>query len=93
MIERCGSCNAAFCWCWSNMAMLDALELANCLTNSKYNTITEALIAYEKQMLSRTSKAQAKTKNSEDIFHSPTAIEDLLSKLEKETTNQSNEHN
>jgi 2-polyprenyl-6-methoxyphenol hydroxylase-like FAD-dependent oxidoreductase len=71
-----------------NMAMLDALELADCLTSDKFDNVTNALRAYEKNMLERTGKAQANTKNSEDIFHSPTAITDLLKKLETEETTQ-----
>jgi 2-polyprenyl-6-methoxyphenol hydroxylase-like FAD-dependent oxidoreductase len=69
-----------------NMAMLDALELADCLTGEKYDKVQDALTAYEQHMQERTAKAQECTKDPEDIFHSPAATDDLLSRLRKETT-------
>ncbi|MFY0254756.1 FAD-dependent oxidoreductase [Chitinophaga sp. 30R24] len=64
-----------------NMAMLDALELANCLTDPAFTDVTAAIHAYEIAMLARSAAAQERTKTSEDIFHAPTAIADLLKKL------------
>ena len=60
-----------------NMAMFDALELANCLTNENHIDLTTAFKVFEKRMLCRTAEMQLMTKDSEDIFHSPTAIKDL----------------
>jgi 2-polyprenyl-6-methoxyphenol hydroxylase-like FAD-dependent oxidoreductase len=60
-----------------NMAMLDALELANCFTNENHIDLTTAFRVFEKRMLCRTAEMQLMTKDSEDIFHSPTAIKDL----------------
>ncbi len=60
-----------------NMAMLDALELANCLTNENHTDLTTAFKVFEKRMLCRTAEMQLMTKDSEDIFHSPSAIKDL----------------
>ncbi len=64
-----------------NMAMLDALELANCLTNEPHADITAAFETYEKRMLARTSEMQLITKDSEGIFHSPTAVKDLVMRV------------
>jgi 2-polyprenyl-6-methoxyphenol hydroxylase-like FAD-dependent oxidoreductase len=36
-----------------NTAMLDALDLSDCLTGGTYRTIREAIEAYEKRMLER----------------------------------------
>jgi len=64
-----------------NMAMQDALELAECLTNGQYTTIQQALEHYEQMMLTRTALAQKKTMDQEEMFHAPDALEQLLKKL------------
>jgi 2-polyprenyl-6-methoxyphenol hydroxylase-like FAD-dependent oxidoreductase len=40
----------------ANMAMLDALELSECLTSDKYKTVQEAITFYESNMRRRASK-------------------------------------
>ncbi len=57
-----------------NMAMLDALELSQCLTNNIYKNLQEAIAAYEKQMLARNSETAAQTLESTAALHSPKAI-------------------
>lgn len=64
-----------------NMAMQDALELADCLTNGDYVTIPHALENYEQMMLTRTAKAQRKTMKQQVMFHEQDALEQLLKKL------------
>lgn len=54
------------------------LELADCLTSGKYSDLHTALGAYEAQMFKRTSAAAKCTKEAEDIFHSPGAIDDIF---------------
>ncbi len=64
-----------------NMAMLDALDLTNCLTDEHYIDVTTAFTVFEKRMLCRSAKMQLMTKDSEDIFHSPTATKDLANRM------------
>jgi 2-polyprenyl-6-methoxyphenol hydroxylase-like FAD-dependent oxidoreductase len=40
-----------------NLAMLDALELSECLSRHDFKDIQKAIAAYEKQMRSRAAKA------------------------------------
>lgn len=61
-----------------NMAMLDALELSQCLTNDDFADTPAAIAAYEKQMRARASEIAAITMESTEALHSPKAIEFLL---------------
>jgi 2-polyprenyl-6-methoxyphenol hydroxylase-like FAD-dependent oxidoreductase len=61
-----------------NMAMLDALELGQCLTNDAYPDIHTAIAAYEQQMRVRASEAAAMTLESTAALHSPDAIPFLM---------------
>jgi 2-polyprenyl-6-methoxyphenol hydroxylase-like FAD-dependent oxidoreductase len=61
-----------------NMAMLDALELAQCLTS--FPDTLSAITAYEKQMRIRASETAGMTMESTAILHSPGAI-DLLAMI------------
>jgi 2-polyprenyl-6-methoxyphenol hydroxylase-like FAD-dependent oxidoreductase len=60
-----------------NMAMLDALELAQCLTNKGYPDTLSAIAAYEQHMRVRASETAGITMESTRILHSPEAIEFL----------------
>jgi 2-polyprenyl-6-methoxyphenol hydroxylase-like FAD-dependent oxidoreductase len=56
-----------------NMAMLDALELSDCLTSEDFTDTRTAIAAYEKQMLSRASKIAEITMDSTIALHSEEA--------------------
>jgi len=57
-----------------NMAMLDALELGQCLTNDTFPDTLSAIAFYEQQMRIRASATAAQTLESTDALHSPDAI-------------------
>jgi len=61
-----------------NMAMLDALELSNCLTSNKFSTIQTAIAAYENQMRSRASEVAQLTLDQTEALHSPAAMTHML---------------
>jgi 2-polyprenyl-6-methoxyphenol hydroxylase-like FAD-dependent oxidoreductase len=61
-----------------NMAMLDALELGLCLTNTDYADTCSAIAAYEQDMRTRASATAAMTMDSTNALHSPEAIPFLL---------------
>eukprot|EP01133_Synstelium_polycarpum_P000187 gene187-225_t len=65
----------------ANMAMLDAVVLADALTSTKHKTIQEAFKTYEKEMLERTSAAAKDTKGMEEMLHQPNAIDQLYGKI------------
>lgn len=56
-----------------NMAMLDALELSECLTNPAFPDIQTAIASYEKQMLVRFAQIGQATLDSTAILHSKEA--------------------
>ena len=61
-----------------NMAMLDAVELAECLLNDSYTDTKSAIAAYETQMRKRASETAALTLESTAALHSPDAINYLI---------------
>ena len=61
-----------------NMAMLDALELSNCLTTYKYNTLKEAIAAYETSMRRRAAAAAKESLENGDLMHSKNALSAML---------------
>jgi len=61
-----------------NMAMLDALELAECLLSDDFTDTHSAIAAYEKQMLSRASETAKMTMEQTASLHSPEAISNML---------------
>jgi 2-polyprenyl-6-methoxyphenol hydroxylase-like FAD-dependent oxidoreductase len=64
-----------------NLAMLDAVELADNLTSGKFSDIAQALRAYETSMFNRMTAAIAETLADQDVFISrdaPAGIADLL---------------
>lgn len=66
-----------------NLAMLDALELSNCLSNSEFSDLNEAVAAYEKTMLERSAELCRKTIEGINDFAAPTeeSIQDLIKML------------
>jgi 2-polyprenyl-6-methoxyphenol hydroxylase-like FAD-dependent oxidoreductase len=61
-----------------NMAMLDALELCNHLTDASFNTTQDAIAAYEKQMRARASETAKITLEQTAALHSDNGLNDLL---------------
>jgi 2-polyprenyl-6-methoxyphenol hydroxylase-like FAD-dependent oxidoreductase len=61
-----------------NMAMLDALELSECLTNGAYPDTRTAISAYEQQMLARAAVVAKMTLEQMDSLHSVNAMTDML---------------
>ena len=62
-----------------NMAMLDALELSECLLDDSFADIHSAISAYEQQMRIRASETAADTLVSTEALHSPAAIDFMMS--------------
>lgn len=61
-----------------NMAMLDALELSECLTSDAFTNIPAAIAGYEQQMLQRASEITAVTLHSTELLHSENGLQNLL---------------
>jgi 2-polyprenyl-6-methoxyphenol hydroxylase-like FAD-dependent oxidoreductase len=66
-----------------NMAMLDALELSDCLTDPAFNNTQEAIAAYEKQMRSRASEIAKMTLEQTAIMHSDDGLNNILEMFEE----------
>lgn len=62
----------------ANMAMLDALELSECLTDNRYNAIQEAISQYEITMRKRAAKATKESLDNGERMHSETALTTML---------------
>jgi len=64
-----------------NMAMLDALELSECLTNDGFTSVQAAIQQYETNMRARASKIAAMTLEQTAALHSPQALDYMLGLL------------
>lgn len=62
-----------------NMAMLDALELSECLLDNSFADVHSAIIAYEQKMRVRASEIAADTLISTEALHSAGAIDFMMS--------------
>lgn len=62
----------------ANMAMLDALELSEHLTDHTYNTLKEAISKYELKMHKRAAKAIKESLENGERMHSDTALSTML---------------
>lgn len=62
----------------ANMAMLDALELSEHLTNNNYNTLQEALQHYETKMGKRAAIATRESLENGERMHSEKALTTML---------------
>jgi 2-polyprenyl-6-methoxyphenol hydroxylase-like FAD-dependent oxidoreductase len=60
-----------------NMAMLDALELSECLGSENFTDVRSAIEAYEKQMRARASEITEISIESTHVLHSPQGMEFL----------------
>lgn len=65
-----------------NMAMLDALELAECLLSNEYPDSRSAIAAYEKQMLTRASETAKMTMEQTASLHSDSGLNHMLGMFE-----------
>jgi 2-polyprenyl-6-methoxyphenol hydroxylase-like FAD-dependent oxidoreductase len=61
-----------------NMAMLDALELSECLTSDKYDTLKKSISAYEINMRERAAKAAQESLENGQRMHSENALQTML---------------
>lgn len=62
----------------ANMAMLDALELSEHLTNNNYSTLQEALHHYETKMCKRAAVATQESLENGERMHSKKALTTML---------------
>lgn len=62
----------------ANMAMLDALELSECLTSDKYNTLQEAISVYEIDMRKRAAIAAQQSLENGERMHSEGSLNAML---------------
>ncbi len=62
----------------ANMAMLDALELSECVTSDKYNTLQEAISFYETDMRKRAAIAAQESLQNGERMHSEDALNTML---------------
>ncbi|KAF2337526.1 FAD-dependent oxidoreductase [Flavobacterium nitrogenifigens] len=62
----------------ANLALLDAVELADCLTNNQFSDIKTAISYFEKRMLQRAAIALENTLKNGEQLHSENALEKLL---------------
>lgn len=61
-----------------NMAMLDALELSECLTSEKHVSLQEAISSYEKTMRKRAAIIARESLENGERMHSETALTIML---------------
>lgn len=62
----------------ANMAMLDALELSEYLTDNRYHTLKEAISQYEINMQKRAATATKESLENGERMHSETALTTML---------------
>lgn len=67
----------------ANMAMLDALELSECLTSEKYDTLQEAIAVYEKNMQQYGAIAAKESLENGEMMHSEKALTKMLEFFEQ----------
>jgi 2-polyprenyl-6-methoxyphenol hydroxylase-like FAD-dependent oxidoreductase len=61
-----------------NMAMLDALELSECLCNENFSDIQTAIASYEKQMRKRAAEAAHESLENGDKMHNENSLQNML---------------
>ncbi|HMK18419.1 MAG TPA: NAD(P)/FAD-dependent oxidoreductase [Chitinophagaceae bacterium] len=61
-----------------NMAMLDALELSECLCNENFNDIRTSIASYENQMRKRAAESAQESLENGDKMHSTAALQKML---------------
>ncbi|GAA3742697.1 NAD(P)/FAD-dependent oxidoreductase [Flavobacterium ginsengisoli] len=63
----------------ANLAMLDAVELADFLTNNQFSDLKTAISYFEKRMLERAAEALENTLKNGEKLHAKDALEKLVS--------------
>lgn len=71
-----------------NMAMLDALELSECLTSDNFEDMQAAIAAYEKQMRKRAAEAAQESLENTNWMHTEGALERMLRMPDEFSTEQ-----
>lgn len=66
-----------------NMAMQDAFELCDCLTDPQFTDLKSAIRAFEKQMLKRASEVTQMTLDSTEMLHSGDPIQNMMRLFEE----------
>jgi 2-polyprenyl-6-methoxyphenol hydroxylase-like FAD-dependent oxidoreductase len=61
-----------------NMAMLDAMELCNCLTSDEFEDVKDAIGYYEREMRRRAAATAAMTLEQTEVLHSAGAMELMM---------------
>ncbi len=61
-----------------NMAMLDALELSECLTSATFSSLQEAISHYETQMRQRAAISAKESLDNGERMHSKEALNNML---------------
>lgn len=62
----------------ANMAMRDALELSDCLTSDKFESVHDAISFYEHNMRERASEAARESLENGEKMHSENSLENML---------------
>lgn len=62
----------------ANIAMLDALELSECLTSASYSTLQEAIAAYEADMRKRGAAAAQESLENGERMHAENALATMV---------------
>ena len=62
----------------ANTSMFDALELSECLTSGKFNTVQQAILFYEVSMRKRAAAAAKRSLENGERMHSEGALEKML---------------
>jgi len=71
-----------------NMAMLDALQLSEALTDDKFSDTRQAVAHYEKQMLARFGRIGQDTLFNTEWMHQPNALKHMLAMFGKNKLKQ-----
>lgn len=71
----------------ANLALFDALELADFLTSNQFNDLKTAISAFERRMLERASKATKETLENSEQLHAEEALERLVLIFQKNIQN------
>lgn len=62
----------------ANIAMLDALELSECLTSPKHETLQEAISFYESNMRKKAAQAAQESLVNGEMMHAANALNNML---------------
>lgn len=78
MIGDAAHCMPPFAGEGANVALQDAFELAECLTDGKFSDLKSAIAHFEKQMITRGAEATRDTLENTEVMHSGTSLEQML---------------